>query len=255
MRLLVPLATTLLLLSPIGFAHIPPGPKNWCESPSEMHVHDYWPSGYYANGDPGHMWVYEGPDNHGDSNFLHGPWDGNVLGDCNGDTVPLDPDGHKEFAIAGAILAADDGGVYPSGFWAGASWGSDACLGEMADHVPGTLISLTDTATGGAVGFSVLADYARDSFPATVDLLTGESTICGDGIIEPCDASDPTAVDQVTCNTNDQALDVYPSAISSLSNGAIPGFAPGQNGAYLVLVWGSKSPAYPGAATTGHVYN
>jgi len=263
MRLLRILTAAALLLLPTVVAHTPPGPKNFCEQWSDLAQHDYWTSGAFAtvpdHGGAGQAWLYLHSNAvYGDAapNHLTGPWDGNLATDCNADTVPADYDRHKEFAIGGAVLAADNGGVYASGTWTGASWGSQACLGEDADHTPQTTITVTDAATGGAVGVSVTADYARDAVPADAgpDHIrgTGDDTICGDHVIEPCGAG---GINQVTCNVNDKGIDCPPLPIGTPSNSCTPGFNAGQNGAYEVLVWSSANAAHPGSATTGHILN
>jgi hypothetical protein len=76
----------LVPLLPLGTAHTPAGtPKNYCEWYPDVMYHEYV--------------GINGP-------LL--PSDGNVTGDCDGQTLPLPEfDGHQEFAIGGAILSAD----------------------------------------------------------------------------------------------------------------------------------------------------
>jgi len=225
----------LALIAPVAIAHTPPGPKNFCESSNDWSEHDFVA---------------------GNGHLLWGSplQDGNLLGDCNGDTVPGDYDGHLEFAVGGGYLAAANGGVYASGPWLGASWGSVACLGENADHTPATEVSVSATGTGGAVGFSVTSDYARDAVPADTDPQTGAQTICGDHLIEPCDPTSPTDVDQVTCNAKDGELIVPPAALGSLSNAGTPTFGPGQNGAYVVFIDIWVNATAPGVGVSGHIH-
>jgi len=263
MRASVILAASLLLL-PVALAHLPPGPKNFCESSSDWSTHDYTnapaplpaknlrgqPLGSYGI----HNSMHPNGEDPVDSGISLGPLDGNLAGDCNGDTVPGDYDGHYEYATSGAYLAASSGGVYLTGPWAGASWGSVPCLGEEPDHTPGTTITIVDRFLNGAVGMDITSDYARDAVPADTDFTTGAKTICGDHVIEPC--LDPTTdIDQATCNANDADLVVVPNYVGSTSNSGTPTFNPGQNGAYVIFVFASANGEHPGAATAGHIIN
>lgn len=258
MKLLSASIVFLTLLIPTIGAHTPPGPKNFCEWSSDVSTHDYvgaWTQGYQvvsANG--------------------------NTNGDCNADTVPGDSDGHMDWATGGATLLADTGN--------GITYGSLACLGEWADHVPQTEIVLIDAVAGGAVAFEVSGDWSRvaatramveDKLNAAtphasapilpgierpspegiVDYIPPEPTYldCGDGIVEPCDPTDPTAVDQVTCNARDGQLICYAQPIGSASNSCTPTFGPGANGDYLVRVLYDTNPAHPSSPVAGHIIN
>ena len=227
----------LALLAPAGLAHTPPGPKNFCESPPDWSTHDYWTQG-------------------GVGRVILGPYDGNGTS-CSHTSIVPEYDGHLEFAIGGAYLAADNGGVYASGPWAGASWGSQACFGEDADHTPMTTIYITDLVTGGSVGMDITSDYARDAVPADTDPTTGAQTICGDHLVEPCDPTDPTAVDQVTCNSHDGDLTVMTSTTlwDANPNSGTPTFGPGQDGAYVIFVFANVNSAHPGGPLAGHIFN
>lgn len=79
----LPLALAALLAAPFAFAS--PAPyKGYCESPEEWGHHSY----LAGNG------------------ALLLSYDGNVTGDCDGDTVPGDFDGHLEGGVGGALLTA-----------------------------------------------------------------------------------------------------------------------------------------------------
>jgi len=247
----------LSLLSPFVLAHIPPGPKNFCENSPDWSTHDYnvvpGPSQKNVQGQPGGAYFIYLDTYPVQREWIAGPFDGNLLGNCSGGGgLPGEYDGHKEFATNGAYLAADNGGVYASGPWAGSSWGSQACLGENADHTPETPITIMDAASGGAVGMDIGADYARTSVPAYQDPITGGSWICGDHVLEPCGES---GINGVTCNEMDNAIRCWPNAVGTPSNSCTPGFAPGQDGAYLVFAFSTADPSHPGVATAGHVIN
>lgn len=213
------LLIVIAFLAPSSSAHLPPGPKTFCETSADKSTHDY-------------------QTDQGGSSQLDGS-----LG-CGS---PLGKDGHLEYGPTGGVfLAADSGGVYGGASpWTGASWGSVACLGEVADHAPMATIMIIDVATGGKVGLSITADYARDA------MAPSRGTICGDNLLEPCDPADPTLVDQLTCNAKDGAMYVGPT--NGAFNSGTPSFGPGQNGAYLVFALSSANPANPGLATAGHI--
>jgi len=202
----------LLFLLPSTIAHTPPGPKTFCETSADVATHDY--QGVSSTGNP----------------------ESTPPAPVNGDSLC---DAHAEYGAGSAYLAADNGGTYASGAWAGASWGSVACLGEDADHTPETAITVVDASTGGAVAFDVASDYARDSVPPT------GGVICGDHVIEPC-TFPATEIDQVDCNANDSLLQVAAGSLGA-PNSATPDFPPGQNGAYIVLIGAG--------GTAGHVFN
>jgi hypothetical protein len=116
---------SLLLAAPLAYAHDPAGtPKNYCEDPSEWGVHDY------------------APPSTGRLIFLG--QDGNIAGDCDGDGIVADFDGHLEFAFGGGWLTAAD--VDP------------ACNVETAHHPVFGPISVTDVVLGNTVVFRVASD-------------------------------------------------------------------------------------------------
>lgn len=240
----------LALLVPVAIAHTPPGPKNFCESFADWSVHDYvgvWTPGYQVLSA-----------------------DGNHAGDCDGDTVPADHDGHMDWATGGATLLADNGNYANQGAW--------ACLGELADHVPQTPIIVIDAVAGGAVRFEVSADWSRpplsEQVASAAQRVFGDGPVsgpqynppppppptkhendCGDGIIEACDPTDPTAIDGVTCNSQDRVLVCLAQPIGSASNECTPTFYPGGNGDYLVRVVVDTDPSHPSFPVAGHIIN
>ena len=135
----------LLLGAPLAFAHAPLSgtPKNYCEDPSEWNVHDYGPpaTGLLAIRPP----------------IIS---DGNILGDCNGDGVPADFDGHSEFALGGAWLMADSGD--------GSTGGSVACYGEVAHHPFFGQFWAFDDVFGAGIPFTVASDTLNEVDPGTV---------------------------------------------------------------------------------------
>lgn len=128
-RFLLALATVLVAASPT-FAHQPGGTKNYCEDYDERVVHDY------------------GPPATGLAVFLR--QDGNLLSDCDGDTVLADFDEHSEFALGGAWLSVDSGD--------GNTGGSVICLGESGHHPRFGPISVEDMVLGVSTPFVVTAD-------------------------------------------------------------------------------------------------
>jgi hypothetical protein len=115
--------SALLLAAPMAFAHDPPGtPRNYCEDPGEWGVHDYGPP---ATG----RLILLGSDS-------------NVAGDCNGDGIPADFDGHLEYAFGGGWLTVN---TVPD------------CNAEVGHH-PATLITVDDVVLGETVAFRVAAD-------------------------------------------------------------------------------------------------
>ena len=171
------LVATLLVSTPMAFAHSPAGtPKNHCESSSEWVVHDYGP---VASG-----------------RLVYGNEDGNRGGDCNpgfslgsacvtvdpaepllveadlcGSNPPIaDWDGHNEFAFGGAWLLVRSGDGQPSAD-PSAGAGTLYCFGAEGHHADYATVSVNDVLLGGGADFQVSAD--------TVDLSgTGEG--CGD---------------------------------------------------------------------------
>jgi hypothetical protein len=150
MRLALLLLAALLAIAPMGVAHDPVGtPKNYCEDPSEWDVHDYAPVSVRV------------------FNFLG--WDGNVVGDCDGDGLGYDFDGHYEWASGGAMLLAESGD--------GVTGGASACYVTTADHPVFGPFTVTDAVLGSGVSFLVGAD--------TVNLVPPTSgPDCGDGILD-----------------------------------------------------------------------
>lgn len=187
---------------PLTFAHSPAGtPKNYCEPVTEWNMHDFTV---------------------GRRNFLvfYG-YDGNVVGDCNLDTVPGDFDGHQEWAYGGGWLLASDNLQTPE------SDGATVCFGAAPHHLIGATVNVADT-TGAAIAFQIGIDWPMgggDPDPST-------PYACGDGIIDPCDPLDFSEVDDVTCEANDRLLPGF----GSLS---LAGFLPGQDGSYIVFVEGT----------------
>jgi len=249
------LLLAVALLAPTIDAHVPPGPKRWCESPSDWATHDYQ-MGESAKASDDDPYLEGSFERHAP---IPAPIDGGVVESALsahgcGLTGPGDSDGHKEFTVGGAYLAASDGGVYPDGPWAGAAWGSVACLGERADHQPQPLIVIMDDVLGGNVGMEITADYARESDAGNTDAQSGARTVCGDHVLEPCDATDPAAWAQVTCNQRDQVLTVLPDpTLGVASNAAVPPFDPGQDGAYIVFVFAHATAGHPGGPSAGHI--
>ena len=120
-----------LLAAPLALAHNPAGtPKNYCEDPSEWNVHDYGPLGT--------------------GSLIALGQDGNILGDCNGDTIPADYDGHVEWALGGGWLSVDSGD--------GATSGTIFCYGEVGHHPVFGPITVDDVVFGQTVPFTVGAD-------------------------------------------------------------------------------------------------
>ena len=120
-----------LMAAPLAFAHEPVGTlRNYCEDPSEWTTHDYGPPG--------------------DGHLIALGSDGNLVGDCNGDTIPADYDGHLEWALGGGWLAADSGD--------GVTGGSIVCHGEHAHHPQFGPISVFDAVQGATLTFWVAAD-------------------------------------------------------------------------------------------------
>lgn len=116
--------------TPLALAHFPDGtPKEFCEMAVDTYVHDYGPSNLA---------------------LAAGYRDGNVLGDCNGDTIPLDFDGHAEWGPGAARLSSDTGD--------GATFGSLFCYGEVGHHASPPLIDVTDVVVGAPVSFVVGVD-------------------------------------------------------------------------------------------------
>lgn len=171
----------LLMTAPLSWAHTDGGlagpPKTYCEDPSEWDVHDYGPT----------------------TGFMLPPqWDGN-LQDCDGDTVPVDYDGHSEWVSGGAWLLAEDGD--------GVTGGSLACWGAVADHVAFPWVRVVDTGFGSAASFRVFTD-TRSSIPPT----DPSAPVCGDF-------------------EEDQSVDCVGSCV--------PTFPPGLDGAYYVVAQGT----------------
>lgn len=136
----------LALVAPLALAHNPAGsPKNYCEAPFEWNTHDYGP---LANG----QFVFIGVD-------------GNQAGDCNGDGIPGDYDGHHEWASGGAFLLAENN-PGPGGP------GTIACFNEPAHHPYFGPITVIDAGPSPYVGFYVAVD--------TVSILS--TSPCGDNI-------------------------------------------------------------------------
>lgn len=290
MRSLSVTLVLLTLLLPMTGAHTPPGPKNFCETTSDVPIHDYVGP-----------WTPTGPDVKSlTSGYQIVSANGNIDGDCDGDTVPGDSDGHMDWATGGATLLAQSWGGL---FWNweyqdyDAIYGSQVCLGEGADHVPLTTITAVDSVVGGAVAFGVYSDWPRlsltyqtveDRVQRTLSPLSQNADqvptvhnspapdildyvppppppppvvpheqviVCGDGVIEPCDPADPTAIDQVNCNAWDHALFCEAGAIGSLSNSCTPTFGPGANGDYLVEVYYDANPGHPSLPVAGHIIN
>lgn len=243
----------MALLAPSGLAHQPPGPKTYCEEPVDRLMHDY------QVGQPGRAMEGSGDSRRSvspraDLSTLRDGGD-QASGGCDGRGLPGAGDGHMEFAVGGAYLASSQGGTYDAGPWAGARWGAPACLHENADHDAQMPIVIVDAALGGAVGMDIAADVARESAAASEDPETHERTICGDHLIEPCDPTDLTAMDQTTCNANDRVLTVLPDALGTSWNVGTPNFFPGQNGAYIVFVLTDATLGTPGGPTAGHVFS
>jgi hypothetical protein len=177
MKLLVTTALALAI-APLAFAHDPAGtPKNYCEPLGEWNVHDY---GAPATGA-----------------LIFGHEDGNLGGDCSGNTVlnpggpcvyedpnspigsglglcdsEIDPpladwDFHSEFAFGGAWILVDSGNGEPS--WdPGVGAGTLYCYGAEGHHAAFGPVSVTDFVLGAGATFSVYAD-------------TEDITMAGDG--------------------------------------------------------------------------
>jgi len=214
----ITLIVVLAMIVPSALAHPLPGPKDFCETSSDWFQHDYWGSA--------------------GSGALLGPYDGNDAGDCDGNGIWGDYDGHKEFAIGGGYLAFDNGGIYMTGPWAGVSWGSQACLDEAADHW-GSYVTVSDAVLGGNVDAVVAADWSRNDALPYVDPTTGTLTICGDHVIEPCDETNTVFGAVEACNPNDHAAACFPDVEWSPPGNRVAlceFVGAGQNGALEVFV-------------------
>lgn len=168
MRLLIALA---LATAPFAYAHEPAGTfKNYCEDPSEWGTHDYVVAVGFAT-------------------FL--PQDGNIGGDCDGDTVPADYDGHVEWAAGGSWLSVNSGD--------GATGGSLACYGEEGHHPDFGPFTVTDFVLGRTLPFRVESDTASlvpptdPTAPACGDFQTDASTLC----VDTCIVTFPPGLDGV----------------------------------------------------------
>ena len=166
-----------LLAAPLALGHTPAGTtKNYCEDPLEWNTHDY---SYLSTG----LVVFT-------------LQDGNLAGDCDGDTVPTDFDAHLEWAIGGAWLMVESGD--------GVTSGSVVCYGAVGDHPTFGPISVTDIVLGPTVPFSIQAD--------TVNL------------VPPTDPAEPNCGDFTT----DDGADCVGSCLVT--------FPSGLDGAYIVYV-------------------
>jgi hypothetical protein len=153
-RILLPLALTALL-APLAYAHEPKGTqKNYCEYFSDWAFHDYQ-TDFSAF-------------------FLVLGIDGNQAGDCNGDGLPGDYDGHHEWAYGGAWLLVESGFGLPS-VDPSVGAGTLYCFREWGHHPYFGPIYVDDTAFGSGTAFRVAAD--------NVDL-TGLGEGCGDGFMD-----------------------------------------------------------------------
>jgi hypothetical protein len=151
-----------LLAAPFTGAHSEGGGRNYCEDPSEWQSHDY---GYGTGG----LIVSNGAD-------------GNIAGDCDGDGVPADFDGHIEFAYGGAYLSAGD---------------SPSCNSERAHHPRFGPFSVSDLVNGETVSFFVAADFINavpptdPAAPNCGDLQMDKATLC----VGTCTVTFPEGLD------------------------------------------------------------
>lgn len=146
------LAAAVLATSPMAFGHVNGGPygtpKPYCENITmDTNSHDYTALGGTAKFYP-----------------LAGPFDGNV-NDCDFDGMPLDFDGHSDFAVGGAFLLATD--TPPVGN------GATACYGESPHHPMFPNVWVFDH----LIPFGIMFIVAADS-----DLILGN--FCGDGVAD-----------------------------------------------------------------------
>lgn len=151
--------TTLLIATPTIFAtHTPTGsPRTYCESPGDS-SHEY-----DSSAGMGILPISTSP----------AAVDGNK-DDCDGNGVPNDPDGHREFMYGGAILQSTLPTACPTTLW--------------AEHASYPIVYVTDY---------VLASV---TFTIAVDSVGGS---CGDGIFDvtvtctssPCSAPFPPGLD------------------------------------------------------------
>jgi hypothetical protein len=113
-----------LMAAPMAFAHDPAGTlKNYCEDPSE------WGVAPPASG-----------------NLIFLGQDGNLAGDCDGDGIVADYDGHIEFAFGGGWLSAGDD--------------VPECNPEAAHHPRFGPFTVVDAVNGaGTQAFAVASDF------------------------------------------------------------------------------------------------
>ena len=179
------------LLVPFALAHTPAGtPKNYCEPLPEWDTHDY--TGASGAGDLS----------------VRGPlYDGNILGDCNGNGVLFDFDYHHEWGPGWARLDVVNGD--------GATFGSIACHGTFGHHPQFGPITAEDVVFGQTVRFIVMADTT-----SLVPPTDPSQPNCGDGQITPCSDS--------PCLGGD--------GFAEFVGTGSPTFPAGLDGSYLVVV-------------------
>lgn len=273
------LVTALLVASaPAILAHIPPGPDLLCQPYTGGRYHDYAyrPGWLGAEGSYGAM----GRHYSRDASFA---LDGN-LADCakpgpiqvrpgichdlaawlteepcieysTGVEQPLlDYDGEPEWGIGGAILFYETGD--------GVASGAIACYGwPSTGHHAGDIYALDVTGNG-----PQLTAFADRSLP-----LLRETPDCGDGILQPCGATDPRGMQPFpmnvildtingvlwrldepgsTCNAGD-AYVVAASVVGDASRLSLT-IGPGADGSVHVLV--RQDMDTPILGTAGHIW-
>lgn len=145
----LPLAVLgLLFLAPLAVAHFPATPILQCQGPTRVHEYQL-PGGAYVGDHTSETTV----------SLDVVTQDGNTE-DCDGDGIPLDYDGEREWGLGGAWLAVDGR----------ASW----CADTAPHHPAFGPITVTDNLLN-PVHFLVVADDTSDPtlFP------------CGDGFLSP----------------------------------------------------------------------
>ena len=127
-----------LLLTPFSAGHasgpLAGVPKTYCENHvGDTNVHEYGPPLLFHPTLPPEERTFDGS-----------------VGDCNGDGIPGDPDGHKEYSASETLFAAGPNALL--------------CHGEAPHHPEFPTIHATD-ATGAPVGFLVYTLRTSLFFP------------------------------------------------------------------------------------------